>query len=121
MITLEEIENISFRKTGFSGYKTEDVDDFVDDVVEKVKDLETEIEKLEIKLKNQDAEMKKLKEKEDSVQEALISAQLSAKQTKTDAEEKSKAIVEEAESKGIRIGICPNCGSMVGVGETHIH
>lgn len=30
-------------------------------------------------------------------------------------------IVEEAESKGIRIGICPNCGSMVGIGETHIH
>ena len=103
MITLEEIENISFRKAGFSGYKTEDVDDFVDDVVEKVKDLETEIEKLEIKLKNQDAEMKKLKEKEDSVQEALISAQLSAKQTKTDAEEKSKAIVEEAEQKAKKI------------------
>ena len=36
MLTMEEIENISFRRSGLGGYKVEDVDTFVDGVIEKV-------------------------------------------------------------------------------------
>jgi len=88
MITLEEIENITFRKAGFGGYKIEEVDDFVDDVAEKVKSLELTQRELQLKIENQEAEIAKYKEKEDSVQNALITAQLSAKQIKADAERK---------------------------------
>ncbi len=32
MLSLNDITNVSFRKAGFSGYKPEDVDDFIDRV-----------------------------------------------------------------------------------------
>lgn len=34
MLTLNEIANVSFRKSNFAGYKPEDVDEFIDQVVE---------------------------------------------------------------------------------------
>ena len=34
MLTLNEIANVSFRKSNFAGYKPEDVDEFIDKVVE---------------------------------------------------------------------------------------
>ena len=103
MITLEEIENITFRKAGFGGYKIEEVDDFVDDVAEKVKSLELTQRELQLKIENQEAEIAKYKEKEDSVQNALITAQVSAKQIKADAERKSQEKISEAEAEAEKI------------------
>lgn len=34
MLSLNDIINVSFRKSGFSGYRTEDVDKFIDEVKE---------------------------------------------------------------------------------------
>lgn len=99
MITLEEIENITFRKSGLGGYKIDEVDSFVDDVVDKVKSLELAQREFELKIENQEAEIKKYKEKEDSVQNALISAQVSAKQIKSEAERKAEDKLTEAESE----------------------
>lgn len=92
MITLKKIEDISFRKAGFNGYRTEDVDDFVDDVIEKVRSLEQEKELLELKIEE-------YKKKEDSVQSVLINAEMSAKQTEADAQKKSQEILDEAQAK----------------------
>ena len=39
MLTLSEIINVTFRRAGFSGYRTEDVDAFVDAVKETVEAL----------------------------------------------------------------------------------
>ena len=99
MITLEEIENITFRKSGLGGYKIDEVDHFVDDVVDKVKSLELAQRELELKIENQQAEIKNYKEKEDSVQNALISAQVSAKQIKSEAEKKAQEKLDEADSE----------------------
>ena len=38
MLSLNDITNVSFRKAGFSGYKPEDVDAFIDRVRETVED-----------------------------------------------------------------------------------
>ncbi len=92
MITLKKIEDISFRKAGFNGYKTEDVDNFVDDVIEKVKSLEQEKELLELKIEE-------YKKKEDSVQSVLINAEMSAKQTEADAKKRSQEMLDEAQAK----------------------
>ncbi len=99
MITLEEIENITFRKSGLGGYKIDEVDNFVDDVVDKVKSLELAQRELELKIENQEKEIQKYKEKEDSVQNALITAQVSAKQIKADAERKSQEKLKSSEEK----------------------
>ena len=55
MITLEEIENVTFRKAGLGGYKVDDVDNFVDKVIDKVKSLELANKELESRLDEEDA------------------------------------------------------------------
>ena len=57
MITLDEIQNISLRKSGLGGYKIEDVDSFIDKVIEKVKSLESSKRDLEQRIEAQDKEM----------------------------------------------------------------
>ena len=42
MLTVKEINEISFGKAGFSGYKPEDVDNFIDEVVESFQQLQAE-------------------------------------------------------------------------------
>ena len=42
MLTVKEINEVSFGKAGFSGYKPEDVDNFIDEVVESFTQLHTE-------------------------------------------------------------------------------
>ena len=39
MLSLNDITNVSFRKAGFSGYKPEDVDDFIDRVKNSFEEL----------------------------------------------------------------------------------
>ena len=50
MLTVEEIENISFRRSGIGGYKVEDVDTFVDGVIEKVRQQERTNQELEARI-----------------------------------------------------------------------
>lgn len=96
MITLEEIENVTFRKAGFSGYKVEDVDDFVDKVIDKVKSLELANKELESRLDSRDKEIQAYKEKEDSVQSALVTAQITAKTIITEAEKQASEQTKQA-------------------------
>ena len=42
MLTVKEINEVSFGKAGFSGYKPEDVDNFIDEVVESFTQLQAE-------------------------------------------------------------------------------
>ena len=76
MLTLSEIENISFREVSrfsfIKGYVCADVDNFVDEVTETVKSLESKIAELEEQIKVHE-------EKADSVQNAIITAEMAAK------------------------------------------
>ena len=42
MLTVKEINEVSFGKASFSGYKAEDVDNFIDEVVESFTQLQAE-------------------------------------------------------------------------------
>src|SRR5574344_1505525 len=99
MLTLEEIENISFRKAGLGGYKTEDVDTFVDGVILKVKSLEIANKEVEGRIEQLNAQIQKFKEKEDSVQDAIITAEMTAKSLVRDAAHKAEVIVTDANTK----------------------
>ncbi|MBR2175723.1 MAG: DivIVA domain-containing protein [Clostridia bacterium] len=99
MITLEEIENISFRKTGLSGYKIDDVDSFLDKVVKKVRSLELVNRELEGRIEAQNKEIQKYKEKEESVQSAIITAEMTAKQIVMEATRKSDEQLSESKEK----------------------
>ena len=103
MITLDEIQNISLRKSGLGGYKIEDVDSFIDKVIEKVKSLESSKRDLEQRIEAQDKEIQKYKEQEDSVQSALISAQMTAKQIVMEATKKSDEQLSESKEKADKL------------------
>lgn len=71
MLTMEEIENISFRRSGLGGYKVEDVDTFVDGVIEKVKQLETANKEMQARVDNLTKQVMQYESQADSVQNAI--------------------------------------------------
>ena len=99
MLTLEEIENISFRRAGFGGYKVDDVDRFVDSVIEKVKQLELSNRELENRIEQLNKQVIKYEAQADNVQDAIITAEKTAKKLVSDAAVKSESMVSEAERK----------------------
>lgn len=103
MLTLEEIENISFHKSGLGGYKIDEVDDFVDQVVKKIRRLERENRELEGRIETQDKEIQKHKEREESVQSAIITAEMTAKQIVMEATRKSDEQLSESREEADKI------------------
>ena len=89
MLTLNDIINVSFRKSRFSGYNTEDVDNFIDQVKESYDELLKKNIELKEEMEKQNAEkeqlLKKLevlagkiedyRQEEDEIKNALVSAQ----------------------------------------------
>ena len=99
MLTLEEIENISFRRSGLGGYRIEDVDSFVDGVIEKVKSLELANRELELRVEQLNTRIQKYEENAQSVQDAIITAEITAKNLVRDATQKAEAVMSEARQK----------------------
>ena len=124
MLTVKEINEVSFGKAGFSGYKPEDVDRFIDEVAEAFQELENERDdalnrlrglteentaltskntELQEKLSVLAQRIEAYRAEEDSIKNAIISAQKLAKQSIQEAQDKAKAIVEEAETHAKQI------------------
>lgn len=133
MLTLNEIANVSFRKSNFAGYKPEDVDEFIDKVVESYdllikknieqkelnEQLTAENERLKASLKaapQQTAapvqqsvavEDVKLSEEceytQEEIKNALLSAQKLANATIREARMKAEGMLSEANAKAERI------------------
>ena len=97
MLTMEEIENISFRRAGIGGYKIEDVDTFVDGVIEKVRELELANKELQARIEQLNKQIIKHEAQADSVQDAIITAEITAKKIVRDANAKADAILKNAE------------------------
>ena len=102
MLTVKEINEVSFGKASFSGYKAEDVDNFIDEVVESFTQLQAERDDAlqqnaqlsdqlnevngqinELKAKNAELQKKlgilaqkieSYREEEDGIKEAILSA-----------------------------------------------
>lgn len=99
MLTVEEIENISFRRAGIGGYKIEDVDNFVDGVIDKVKDLELSNKELERRIDQLNQKLMKHEERAESVQDAIITAEKTAKKLVRDASLEAERILSEAKKQ----------------------
>lgn len=103
MLTLEEIENISFRRAGIGGYKTDDVDNFVDGVIVKVKNLQSANKELESRIEQLNAQIQMFKERQESVQDAIITAEMTSKSVIKEATRKAEVLVADANSKAENI------------------
>ena len=113
MLSLNDIINVGFRKAGRSGYRTDDVDEFVDKVRESFEDLqkrctaaEERADKAEAqsndnleKLKVLASKIEEYRAQEDEIKNALISAQKLGDASVREARHKAEIIVKDAELK----------------------
>lgn len=98
MLTLEEIKNVTFHKAR-NGYQTEDVDDFIDSVIETVDNI---LHERDDYLKKLDIFAKKVEEyrsAEESVGSVLLSAQRLADSNIRESNHKADVILRDAKAK----------------------
>lgn len=113
MLTLKDINEASFGKSNFAGYRPEDVDAFLDEVAESYKKLLDEKDTSQKKVAELTAKNSELQEKlsvlakrvdsyrkdEEGIKEALFSAQKISTSSITEAKQRAETIVTEAETK----------------------
>lgn len=103
MLTVDQIENVSFRKANIGGYRPDEVDAFIDEVVVTVESMKKEkaelVGKMEILMKR----IEEYRQDEDSVHNALVSAQKLADQSVKEAREQSEKILNDARAEADRI------------------
>ncbi len=98
MLTIDEIKNVSFRKAGIGGYKPEDVDTFIDQVLITFEQLRKEKSDLIKKMDILATRVEEYRADEDSVRNAMLSAQRVADTTIREARAKAARILEESEN-----------------------
>ena len=98
MLSIDEIKNISFRKASFGGYRPEDVDTFIDQVLVTMEQLRKEKSDLIKKMDILATRVEEYRSDEDAVRNALLSAQRVADTTVKEARAKAAKILEESEN-----------------------
>ncbi|MGN0536941.1 MAG: DivIVA domain-containing protein [Acutalibacteraceae bacterium] len=97
MITLEEMKNINFHKAGFSGgYRTDEVDLFIDRVIEKVEKMQEDADNADRRVKELEKTSDWLKNEKDSLSNVFIKAQLAADSIEKEAKEEAEKLLNDA-------------------------
>ena len=100
MLTIDEIKNISFRKANRnSGYRAEDVDAFIDEVIATFEQQKKEKTNLVHKIDRLATRLEEYKEDEETVRNALLTSQKMSDACIKEAKEKAAKIIREAEEK----------------------
>lgn len=113
MLTAKQINEVSFGKAGFSGYKPEDVDVFIDRVEETVTQLENDKKSADRTIAELTARNNELQEKlavlaekvesyrseEDKIKDAIISAQRLSSDSINDAKQKAGLMLKDAKEE----------------------
>jgi cell division initiation protein len=117
MLSLNDIINASFKKSGFSGYRTDDVDQFIDEVKESYdvllkknieqkegyESLKAENDQLLEKLKILADKIEDYRTEEDEIKNALVSAQKLGDASIRESRHKAEIIIKDANIKAERI------------------
>jgi len=117
MLSLNDIINASFKKSGFSGYRTDDVDKFIDEVKEsydalikknidqkeEYDSLKAENDQLLEKLKILASKIEDYRTEEDEIKNALVSAQKLGDASVRESRHKAEIILKDANFKAERI------------------
>lgn len=100
MLTIDEIKNISFRKANLSGgYKAEDVDAFIDEVISSFEQMKKEKTNLVHKIDRLATRLEEYREDEETVRNALLTSQKMSDACIKEAKEKAARIIRDAEEK----------------------
>lgn len=81
------------------GLDSNEVESFLQEVVEEIRRLKTENENLKRDLQAQEVELRGHKERERTIRSVLVNAQKNAEQTRANAEREARLIISEAEVK----------------------
>ena len=124
MLTVKEINEVSFGKAGFSGYRPDDVDRFIDEVADSFTQLEGQRDDAVSRLKELTAKNAELSSKnaelqeklsllakqvegyrqdEDGIKDALLSAQRLAKTSVQEAKDKAEIMMQDARESARQI------------------
>lgn len=103
MLTVQEIQSMSFEKAVFGGYDMKTVDEFIEQITEDYAAMQKENAALKSKMKVLVDKIEEYKSVEDGMRRALVSAQNIAKETidksKADADKILNAAKNDAEAK----------------------
>ncbi len=102
MITPLDIQNKEFSKS-FRGYNEDEVDLFLDKIIEGYEKLNNENEELKEKNKLYQEQLDKYNSIEKTLKDTLIVAQSTAEEVAMNANKKSEIIIKEAEEKARKI------------------
>ena len=98
MLSIDEIKNISFRRASIGGYRPEDVDNFIDQVLITMEQLRKEKSDLVKKMDILATRVEEYRAEEDAVRNAILSAQKVADSTIKEARAKAARMIEESEN-----------------------
>ncbi len=100
MLTIDEIRNISFRKATLSGgYRAEDVDAFIDEVIATFEQLKKEKTNLVHKIDRLATRVEEYRSDEETVRNALLTSQKMSDACIKEAKERAAKIIRDAEEK----------------------
>ena len=102
MITPLDIQNKEFRKS-FMGYKSQEVDNFLDEIVSDYENLYKENIELKDKIALLTDKINHYNNLEDTLKNTLVVAQTTSDDVIGSARDKAKLIIEESESQGRKI------------------
>lgn len=102
-LTPNDVMNIGFHKANIGGYRSDEVDIFIDKVQETFQEQNKEIENLKKKLVVLAKKIEQYRQDEDNVKTALISAQKMADTFKKDAQAEADKILDKAKEKAEKV------------------
>lgn len=98
MITPLDIENKKFSKKAISGYSTEEVDDFLDEVTLAYEKIYKEATEARNTIEGLNNEINKYRQMESTLQSTLLMAQNAAEEVKNTAKEQADLMLSEAQA-----------------------
>ena len=103
MITPLDIENKKFSKQMMNGYNVEDVDEFLDELVEDYGKNYKELAEMNSKVEELNNSLEHYKNIEATLQNTLVVAQSTAEEVKNVAKQQADQIINEAKTKAEEI------------------
>lgn len=100
-LTVKDILEKTFNKA-FKGYNEDEVDQFLDQIIDELKGLQNENAALKKSLSAAKEKEKKIKETEDAIMNTLVSAQKSSERILKEAARKAELVIASAENTAIK-------------------
>jgi len=99
MLTAEQIKKVSFRKASIGGYRTDEVDDFLNEAAKTFEALKKENDALAERVAEIQKKVDKLVEDKESINQTMITSEKFANRIKSEAKEEAARILKEARAQ----------------------